>query len=481
MMRRKKIVAPVLACMLVASGVAIYVLAAPAWDVPRLLACEGKLADAAGAPVTGDKTITFRIWDDATSKDAAHKLWDETLTVSFGAGGEFHAALGATAGDELPATLFQGGSRWLGMEVGSSADAAGELAPRMLLQPVPWALAAGESARLAAGTDLDDGKIGGGRVGDLVSTLQGGVTTLTGTVTALEAQVAALRLKVDAAQDGSCPAGYARDTGAVNFILCKKGADEMVKVGDFWIDRYESIVVDAAYWNSGRCDGSAGTIYGGATDNWSTVSTFPFTGNWTAPLYSCSKTGVGPSRWLTWFQAQQALAASGKYLCTNGEWQAAAAGTPDPGSSGGGSGACVTNGSYRNTGSGYACASRWGAQDMIGNLWEWTDLWGQSGKNSDTSFIDGKYYGTVGSGNGWDGFSPETSGDGDGTWNLNGRVYRCERSGGNCYWKDGLPFAALRGGDWGRRGQGAAGIFAIDLGGAPSDRDLAFGFRGCRR
>src|SRR5438874_617328 len=50
-------------------------------------------------------------------------------------------------------------------------------------------------------------------------------------------------------------------------------------------------------------------------------------------IYARSVAGVTPSRSITWFQAQQALANSGKRLPTNAEWQQAAAGTPDPGAS----------------------------------------------------------------------------------------------------------------------------------------------------
>src|SRR5439155_549721 len=68
--------------------------------------------------------------------------------------------------------------------------------------------------------------------------------------------------------------------------------------------------------------GCTGSDYGPA---------FPPNGNWTTPLYAASIAGVPPSSCVTWFQAEQACRLAGKRLLTNQEWQAAAAGTPDPG------------------------------------------------------------------------------------------------------------------------------------------------------
>jgi formylglycine-generating enzyme required for sulfatase activity len=325
----------------------------------------------------------------------------------------------------------------------------------------------------------DPGTFTGSFTGDVTFT---GNMSLTGTATLANLNVTGTYLLPD------CPEGYTKDV-RTDITLCKKGLDEMVRVGDFWIDRYEGVIVDETAWNDGNCNG-AGNAYGNDADNYPTL-TFPYTGNWTQKLYACSRSGLKPSRWMTWFQAQEAAVAAGKRLCTNEEWQAAVSGTSDPGANPGSGGSptantkCVTDASGpRNTGlagsvpgGNTSCISSWGMEDGIGNLWEWVAMWGQSGAVS-TTFSDGAYAGNVTSNNGFANFSPETSGDGDGTWNLNGKALGCDRTGGNCGYKVGLPFAAIRGGGW--SGGSQAGAFALDLDGGPSYRANGKGFRACR-
>lgn len=109
---------------------------------------------------------------------------------------------------------------------------------------------------------------------------------------------------------------------------------------------------------------------------------FPATGNWNAPLYAVSIPGVPPTACVTWFQAEQACALSGKRLLTNQEWQRAAAGTPDTGGADNGTTTCNTdNLGFRGpstTGARSACVSNFGAFDMVGNVEErvadWTPL-----------------------------------------------------------------------------------------------------------
>jgi hypothetical protein len=112
---------------------------------------------------------------------------------------------------------------------------------------------------------------------------------------------------------------------------------------------------------------------------------FPDDGQW-SPLagsnppspgvYAVSVAGVRPTACITWFQAAQACALSGKRLLTNLEWQDAGAGTPDPGILDNGSTTCATNSADpANTGARTSCRSRWGGFDMVGNVDEWVAEW----------------------------------------------------------------------------------------------------------
>jgi hypothetical protein len=98
-------------------------------------------------------------------------------------------------------------------------------------------------------------------------------------------------------------------------------------------------------------------------------------------IYAVSLPGVPPSAFLTWFQAQAACKNSGKRLPTNAEWQAAANGTPDPGTDNGSTDCDTTSTTYYlpedpvNTGSRSNCVSARGAYDMVGNVVEFVAAW----------------------------------------------------------------------------------------------------------
>ena len=271
-------------------------------------------------------------------------------------------------------------------------------------------------------------------------------------VTSQAAEITKLKTEPD------CPPGYTKDTTAPSsIVVCKKGSDELVKVGDFWVDRYEMSIVDATTYSSGSCNGAGGTQYGaGTSDNYPT--SFPDSAKVTGAasrLYACSRSGTVPSRMMTWFQAAAACTFAGKHLCTNGEWQAAAFGTPDDSVS------CnISTSAAEKAGSRTGCVSQSGAYDMVGNLWEWVDWWGQAGKSWMTS--DGQ------KATPW----PSSEYGGDATYNINGRA-------ANTSWVNGSPAAALRGGYW-NNGTGA-GVFALSLNHGPSPWSTSHGARCCRQ
>jgi formylglycine-generating enzyme required for sulfatase activity len=94
-----------------------------------------------------------------------------------------------------------------------------------------------------------------------------------------------------------------------------------------------------------------------------------------ADVFAASVPFATASASRTWFQAQQACTNSRKRLPTNAEWQAAVAGTPDPGPDDFFS-TCTTNGFGKSaTGSRSACVSSHGVFDMVGNVAEMVADW----------------------------------------------------------------------------------------------------------
>ena len=93
-------------------------------------------------------------------------------------------------------------------------------------------------------------------------------------------------------------------------------------------------------------------------------------------IYAVSLVSETPSAFVTWFQAQEACANSGKRLPTSAEWQVAANGTPDSGPDDG-TRDCNTKSDVgvSLTGARTSCASARGAFDMVGNLQELVADW----------------------------------------------------------------------------------------------------------
>lgn len=234
---------------------------------------------------------------------------------------------------------------------------------------------------------------------------------------------------------------------AIKTCVGNSANDVMVKVGPICVDKYESSIWSVA-------DGT-GIAYGVFTGQTVYPGTFPENGNWTAAVYAVSKPAVLPSSGVTWFQAQQACALSGKRLLTNAEWQMAAAGTPDPGTDNGTTDCAVGGTNAVNTGSRSDCVSKWMVNDMVGNVWEWVADWmqGNTATWAPSSGTAGASYGT----DFMNGTNPAIS-QGAGSTNF--------------------PTALRRGGSW---ADGTfAGVFALDAAVGASYSSSGIGFR-CAR
>ena len=245
---------------------------------------------------------------------------------------------------------------------------------------------------------------------------------------------------------------------SIAFAAEKCGPDS-VEVGPTCVDKYEASVweipTSATALLKKVKKGKAtldDVIAGGAVQRYATydagcdhaqyTTAFPASGNWTEPRYALSLPGVQPSACLSWFQAEQACALSGKRLLTNQEWQRAAAGTPDPSADNG-----VTDCNYASvfgpvpTGSRIGCVSRWGVYDMVGNVSELIGDWDERAQACSFNDLelggDATCYG----------------GAGDGT------IGASERGG---YWDFGVP---------------NSGVFYINSSTNPESRNGHIGFR----
>jgi formylglycine-generating enzyme required for sulfatase activity len=90
-------------------------------------------------------------------------------------------------------------------------------------------------------------------------------------------------------------------------------------------------------------------------------------------IYAVSLPSVLPSAFITWSQAQEACANSGKRLPTSAERRVGANGTPDPGLDNGTTD-CSSAG-LSLTGARSSCVSARGAFDMVGDVYEWVAGW----------------------------------------------------------------------------------------------------------
>src|SRR5438874_918630 len=104
----------------------------PAWAGNKLINVQGKITDNAGNPLSGQVTVTFRMYANV-SDPVGSALWTESQGLT-ATNGQFNAALGSvTTLDPLPFNV----PYYLGMQVAGDNN---ELAPRQLLGASAYAL-----------------------------------------------------------------------------------------------------------------------------------------------------------------------------------------------------------------------------------------------------------------------------------------------------------------------------------------------------
>jgi len=166
----------------------------------------------------------------------------------------------------------------------------------------------------------------------------------------------------------------------------KKCPQDAVLVGRLCVDKYEASAwetTDTATIKNikkGKVDAvsdlTLATQRGATSDDYGVAC--PDNGAGCVSVCAVSLPGVTPARYVTQIQATAACRNAGKRLLSNGEWTAAALGTPDPGTDNGTSDCNVGNTSVvANTGSRSLCVSDSGAFDTVGNRWEWVADWGR--------------------------------------------------------------------------------------------------------
>jgi len=142
-------------------------VAAASEFVPGYVNYQGVLRNAEGNLLTGTYTMEFRIYDDPTgSIEDGHRLWwSQYMNVPV-RDGYFSLLLGSVAEQELPADIFNGKERYIGIQLESSD----EMTPRQQFATVPYAYRADQAGGLTSkdGQHLDqvivanDGRVGVG-------------------------------------------------------------------------------------------------------------------------------------------------------------------------------------------------------------------------------------------------------------------------------------------------------------------------------
>ena len=139
-------------------------------QVPALISYQGHLTDSTGqvlgAPTPLNRTVTFRIWNNPTSTDAANRLYSESQMVTF-VNGEFSVNLGTgtpVSGETNPSSLAEiwtSKDMFLGITVddGDPATVDPELAPRQQIVTTAFAFRAKHAETADIAKRVENGAI----------------------------------------------------------------------------------------------------------------------------------------------------------------------------------------------------------------------------------------------------------------------------------------------------------------------------------
>ncbi len=126
-------------------------------NVPALISYSGKVVDASGNAITGQRLMTFRVWNHPTDAAASNRLWSEQQTVVLSAG-EFSVLIGAgsaVAGETntgVFADAFNGSTRYLGVTVDDGTAAVDpEISPRQQVVTTAFAFRSRVAETVASG------------------------------------------------------------------------------------------------------------------------------------------------------------------------------------------------------------------------------------------------------------------------------------------------------------------------------------------